>query len=373
VIIIGLATTLVLSLLLVFAQNTGLPLLKSTGLGLLGFGEEITHVNKTTGITYVGPEGFFNNVYGYVGDDFPGVGLVVKGLYWVFCITCLGVICLALVSLLFKQKLMRMTLIFVFIEVFIGFGLVVIAFLCIIVPTVTFDFYYVYTTQYHFLLIPLILTLVMAILAMRGLRKPKSQNMAPAFATGGSNAVHQYAPAPAIAYSPPVQATPTSAARSTWSVRDSGGSRYYSLKAESLYAAAEILKSLNNILPQTYYLVDTDDGTLGRDMNGFFTESPVKTKSLKVPNASGSTGMVVPQSLTIFGEMQKNQSSVAHIRISGQYAKLVLLMKCGQCGYESPVETDAGDLERQCYNCGTTNKTTRAAITVHTPYGAVEI
>ena len=88
---------------------------------------------------------------------------------------------------------------------------------------------------------------------------------------------------------------------------------------------------------------------------------------------AGIPGAVEPKSLTGFGDMIKNQTGTAVIKKSGQYAKLILMMKCGHCGYESPIETEAGEIERQCYYCGTINKTHRGAINVHTPYGMVGI
>jgi len=160
---------------------------------------------------------------------------------------------------------------------------------------------------------------------------------------------------------------------SSWSFQTNGGSNYYSQNAGSLLDASEILKKLSSIPPQTYYLVDTPDGTLGRDINGFFTEALIKTAHLKIDNPCGETGSVQAQSLMGFGDMLKNQSSVAYQKINGQYAKLVLMMKCGQCGYESPIETVAGEMERQCYNCGTNNKTHRGAISVYTATGTVDV
>ena len=68
----------------------------------------------------------------------------------------------------------------------------------------------------------------------------------------------------------------------TWSFQRNGDSVYYSYKADSLFVASEILKKLIFILPQTYYTVDTQDGTLGRDINGFFTEAPIKICDLKI-------------------------------------------------------------------------------------------
>ena len=42
-------------------------------------------------------------------------------------------------------------------------------------------------------------------------------------------------------------------------------------------------------------------------------------------------------------------------------------------GYESPVETDAGELIRECYCCGAENRGIRGGINVFTPGGMVEI
>ena len=159
----------------------------------------------------------------------------------------------------------------------------------------------------------------------------------------------------------------------SWSLQTNGGSNYYSHKADSLFVAGEILKKLSSIPSQTYYLVDTPDGTLGRDINGFFTEAPIKSTNLKIDNPCGKTGSVQAQSLMGFGNMMNNQNSVALQQMNGQYAKLILMMKCGQCGYESPVETVSGDMERQCYSCGTNNKTFRGIISVYTPMGAMEV
>ena len=158
-----------------------------------------------------------------------------------------------------------------------------------------------------------------------------------------------------------------------WSLQIKGGSGYYTQNADSLFVATEILKKLTSVPPQTYYLVDTPDGTLGMDINGFFTEAPIKTANLKIDNPCGKTESAQAQSLTGFGNMMNNQNSVALQKLHGQYAKLILLMKCGQCGYESPIETVAGNMERECYSCGTNNRTHRGKITVFMESGAVEV
>ena len=159
----------------------------------------------------------------------------------------------------------------------------------------------------------------------------------------------------------------------TWSLQTNGDSKYNSQKADSLLVASEILKQLTSIPPQTYYLVDTPDGTLGRDINGFFTESSIKTTNLKIDNPCEQTESIQSQSLMGFGNMMNNQNSVALLKTSGQYAKLILMMKCGKCDYESPIETIAGNMERQCYCCGTNNKTNRGTINVYTANGIIEV
>ena len=159
----------------------------------------------------------------------------------------------------------------------------------------------------------------------------------------------------------------------SWSFQTKGGSNYYSQNADSLLDAAEILKQIISIPPQTYYMVDTSDGTLGRDINGFFTEASIKTANLSIDNPGGVSESVQAQSLMGFGNMVNNQNSVAQQKNYGQYAKLILMMKCGRCSYESPIETVAGEMERQCYQCGTINQTRRGAISVYTAQGTVEV
>jgi uncharacterized membrane protein YhaH (DUF805 family) len=158
-----------------------------------------------------------------------------------------------------------------------------------------------------------------------------------------------------------------------WTLKQNGDNKYYSQNANSLLQATEILKKMASIPPLTYYLVDTPDGTLGRDINGYFTEAPLKTKNLKVEFNRGKSGSVELEGLHGFGDVMKNQSSVALLKKNGQYGPLVLLMKCGECGYESPVETKAGDLERQCYCCGTMNHGSRGKINIVMGSGVVEI
>jgi len=175
-IFLGLIATLILSLFLVFAKNEDLPLLKSTGLGLLGIGgEEIVQVNKNTGKTYIGREDFFENVYGYNGSDFDGVSVVVKIIYRVFCL--LGVVALvgALVSIFLKTKWSIIFLILAFCEVLFGFALTAIALICVIFPSIVYNLSY--STQYYFLFIPLAATIAAAIITVKNSRMTNNKNV----------------------------------------------------------------------------------------------------------------------------------------------------------------------------------------------------
>jgi hypothetical protein len=159
-----------------------------------------------------------------------------------------------------------------------------------------------------------------------------------------------------------------------WKLEQSGPSRYFSQEAGTLLRAAELLKKLDSIPELTYYLVDTPDGTLGRDINGLYTEGPLKTERLALETeARRSPDTVESLSMTGFGDMMKNQVGAAQLKSMGRYAKLVLLMECGHCGYKSPVETEPGPMTRECYCCGTTNQGTRASIHVAIGPGMVEI
>lgn len=149
-----------------------------------------------------------------------------------------------------------------------------------------------------------------------------------------------------------------------WIHSNSDSAQYYTCPGKSLFEAAEFLKDLPSIPPMTYYLVDTPDGTLGRDMDDFFTEQPIKTKNLTVAAPERGPAAVEFASLTSFGDGIKSQGAVANMKAAGRYANFILLMECGRCGYKSPVETEGGHLERQCYCCGATNDGMRGMISV---------
>ena len=149
-----------------------------------------------------------------------------------------------------------------------------------------------------------------------------------------------------------------------WSVEHRGQYTYFTKKAGTLLEATEFLRAVANIPGLTYYAVDAPDGRLGRDMNGFFTDGPLKTKDLQLATTAPVPAPVEFESLTDPGNAMANQSVVANLKQQGQYAKFILEMECGHCGYKSPVETEGGDLTRQCYCCGADNTGTRGTINV---------
>lgn len=158
-----------------------------------------------------------------------------------------------------------------------------------------------------------------------------------------------------------------------WAFNQKGQHRYFTQTAHSLLHATEILKKVEAIPELTYYTVDTPNGSLGRDIQGFYTEGPIKTENLVLEVERPQSGAIEFSHLKGFGDMMKNQTTVALLRKTGQYARLVLLMQCGHCGYESPVETQAGPLARQCYCCGLENSGQRGNVTVILDSGMVQI
>jgi uncharacterized membrane protein YhaH (DUF805 family) len=159
----------------------------------------------------------------------------------------------------------------------------------------------------------------------------------------------------------------------SWNRKFSGDATYFSCQAPTLFQATEILRDLSSIRPNTYYVVDTPDGSLGRDLHGFYTEARIKSHGILPETHDNRIKLASALSLTAFGNVVQNQSSVALLKSVGQYASFILQMECGHCGYSSPVETIEGDFERQCYACGTVNKTQRGQIQVYTPQGIVAI
>jgi hypothetical protein len=168
--------------------------------------------------------------------------------------------------------------------------------------------------------------------------------------------------------------TITAPPQGTWASKHQGPATYYSRSAGSLLDATEILKQVGSIPGMTYYVVDTPDGSLGRDINGYYTESPLKTQGLTVASRSTVPGTVEFSSLRGQGHDQQEMTAAAALKKSGKYARFILMMECGRCGYRSPVETQAGSLVRECYCCGTKNSGIRGTISmVMGPGSTVEI
>lgn len=149
-----------------------------------------------------------------------------------------------------------------------------------------------------------------------------------------------------------------------WALEQKGQARCYTQKASSLLQATEILKKIDSIPRLTYYVVNTPDGSLGRDLQGYCTGAPIKTKNIIVESRCGKSEAVEFSSLKGFGDEFANQTTVAHLKSVGKYSQLILLMKCGHCGYESPVETQPGSLVRECYCCGVENRGHRGKINI---------
>ncbi|WP_420628185.1 hypothetical protein [Candidatus Leptofilum sp.] len=158
-----------------------------------------------------------------------------------------------------------------------------------------------------------------------------------------------------------------------WELSQNGPYKYYSQQANSLLHAVEILKKIASIPQLTYFTVDTPDGSLGRDMNGYFTEAPLKTKNLVIESKPIKSETVKALSLKSFGDMVANQTAVAHLKNNGEYAQLILLLECGHCGYQSPVETQPGTFVRECYCCGVQNESCRGTINIILGSGKMEI
>jgi len=159
----------------------------------------------------------------------------------------------------------------------------------------------------------------------------------------------------------------------SWNLEQRGQARYHTQRADSLLHATQLLDSVASVPENTYYVVETPDGALCRDVFGFYTEAPLNTIGLALAASQQASETVESVSLTAFGDAMKSQMSVAQLRHHGHYANFVLLMECGLCGYKSPVETQAGPMQRQCYCCGATNTTTRGNVTVNLGSSSVEI
>ena len=154
-----------------------------------------------------------------------------------------------------------------------------------------------------------------------------------------------------------------SGSKARWQTHQTGKNQYFRASAGTLFEATESLNAVPTIPALTYYIVETPDGNLGRDCEGFYTEAPLRTSGLQLKAKDGVGTDVEFESMVFPGNMMLAAQMVAQLRAAGGYAKLVFMMKCGRCGYESPVEAEAGEFTCQCYKCGATNGGTRATIT----------
>ena len=154
-----------------------------------------------------------------------------------------------------------------------------------------------------------------------------------------------------------------SGSKVSWQTHQTGKNRYFRSKTKTLFEATEALNAVSAIPGLTYYIVETPDGNLGRDCESFYTEAPLKTSNLRLQAKDGVGTKVEFKSMVFPGNMMLAAQMVAQLRAAGAYAKLVFMMKCGRCDYESPVEAEAGTFTCQCYKCGATNSGSRANIT----------
>lgn len=168
-----------------------------------------------------------------------------------------------------------------------------------------------------------------------------------------------------VSFAPDGTVAEISVSEAEWAKRKKGSATYYSLKANSLFEATEVLKRVNRIAPMTYYIVETPDGNLGRDAMSFYTEAPLKTAALALPVSESSPQSVAWENLKCsFDDLMKGAQMVIEIRQRGSYANLIHLMQCGHCGYESPIETEPEGMTRQCYCCGATNTGGRGSVNI---------
>jgi hypothetical protein len=162
-------------------------------------------------------------------------------------------------------------------------------------------------------------------------------------------------------------------ANTEWTSELRGDNRHYEMKGQTLYQATESLKGVGAVPARTFYVVNTPDGSLGRDLEGFYAPSALRTIGLTVPSRRSESRPVEARGLKSYGDGAASQRTTARNKLSGEYSKLVLLMTCGTCGYESPVETQPGQMVRECYRCGVKNSCQREKIAVTIDAGTVEV
>lgn len=149
----------------------------------------------------------------------------------------------------------------------------------------------------------------------------------------------------------------------------------YRQEVKTLMHASVLLSRIEYIPPGTWYLAQTPDGVIGRDINGFFVNPFIRTGSLHL--ACGRQKMSRPvyeeDGFSCCANKEDKFRLTALLKEFGYDECLTLLMKCGRCGYESPVHTRAGSFKRECYCCGAKNNVRRDPIKVETGSTTVEI
>ncbi|MCL2808011.1 MAG: hypothetical protein FWD27_07660 [Coriobacteriia bacterium] len=170
-IIVCVAATLVLSLFLVFAQSKEIALMSSTGLGLLGLsGEAFNQVNQATGGVTVGGASFFKNFVGAGAEGFAIIGIVITVFYWIFLVTGLAAIVFTLYAMIVNPRRQALALRLVDFQASLGLILVGLA-VVIVIYCMLSQLNQAFSTQYLFLLIPILLTFFAVRLLRKELRK----------------------------------------------------------------------------------------------------------------------------------------------------------------------------------------------------------
>jgi len=147
-ILIGLFSTLILSLLLTFAVNTTLPEYISKGWQLLFFNSA-----------------FFQDQYKDIGD----IASVIFLFYMLVLIGAFGSVLAGLIST--KLKIKNIMLNITIVAICYGYVMVILAAMAVILPTIMYSrSHFSYSTEYFGLLIPLTVTLIVTIFAKVSVR-----------------------------------------------------------------------------------------------------------------------------------------------------------------------------------------------------------
>jgi len=133
--------TIILSLSLTFCINNRATDYGSTGANLLSFSPD-----------------FFQ-------DDFQNIGLIASLIYLFFIIINALAIIPAIIGIILKKIGHTKILIAIssFIAIAFGITMVTLAFVCVTVSTITMNYKYTYSTNFYFLIIPIIISLISTI------------------------------------------------------------------------------------------------------------------------------------------------------------------------------------------------------------------